>query len=224
MLKKLQKRIMTGQSLDLSSPVFTTPSDSCSSSNISSAHSSPVLSNSRCLSLTEFDERFINTLGSALERIASLGQETNDIFASKDVPKISIVEYVKRLFRYCNVNNGGSRSAKALSCSAQALVCTLVYIDRIVARTQVQVHARNLHRLIAVGMLMAFKMNEDVSVPFTLFSKISGVPTWELKEMEFEFLVKLGFCATVTKQEFDSRVALFVSRMKRPSSSSSAAT
>lgn len=181
-----------------------------------SAHSSP----SRASHCSSFDERFTLLLSNALLRLAQTGaRRQDDEFSAKKgdaLASVPLAQYLGRIFRYCNYNGeeDEDEGAGASSPSVQALVCTLVYIDRIVRDGKTTVHLGNVHRLLAVGMLLAFKMNEDFSVPMPLFAKLTGIPLYELGAMELKMLQWLGFCATVSKQEYDSRLAMFVHRMR----------
>ncbi|KAH9257640.1 hypothetical protein BASA81_004089 [Batrachochytrium salamandrivorans] len=182
-----------------------------------SAHSSPSRP-----SHYSFDERFTQLLSNALLRLAKTGTRrqdgSDDEFSTKKgdpLASIPLAQYLRRIFQYCNYNDDEDNEKDgAYSPSAQALVCTLVYIDRIVRDGKTTVHLGNVHRLLAMGMLLAFKMNEDFSVPMPLFAKITGIPLYELGVMELKMLQWLGFCATVSKQEYDSRLAMFVHRMR----------
>jgi len=186
--------------------------DSTIESNISS--SSTVISS--LPDLSQHDELIVEKLGKALDAVAKQGDMVRNSAASRDcfengsgnAPSISVKSYLKRMLKY--IDGGlGSSSWSSLSPGARALISCIIYIDRIVSKTGMTVNSQRVHRLIAVGILVALKMNEDAYVDMTFFSSLAGIPSLELKVLERKFLEMLDWDAFVSGTDFKVRLATF---------------
>ena len=100
-------------------------------------------------------------------------------FLSKNIPQISIKDYLERLYKYTKIN-----------CSTIILI--LIYIDRICNIQKFKLTYFNIHKLILASMIIAIKFNEDEQ--YTTYSKLGGVPIAEIVFLEnnFFFLIKFN--------------------------------
>jgi len=176
--------------------------------------------------VSEFDEDLVDFLGRAIEAVAKDGDskskghvKDDDVFVGlQRVPQISIRAYLKRMLKYIDGPGLGSNSWESLSLGARSVVFALIYIDRIVAKTKLQVNSFRMHRLIATGMLVALKMNEDDVLDMNYFSLLAGIPIGQLSTLEKVFLTKIEYDTFVTEAEFSSRVRMFERLSQRKSS------
>ena len=178
--------------------------------------------------ISEFDEDLVDYLGRAIEAVAKdgdmkskgVGKEEDVFVGVQKLPQITIRAYLKRMLKYIDGPGLGSNSWDALSLGARSVVFALIYIDRIVEKTKLHVNSFRIHRLIATGMLVALKMNEDDVLDMNYFSLLAGIPLGQLNALEKVFLSKIEFATFVSEAEFNSRVRMFerLSRRKSPSS------
>ena len=102
-------------------------------------------------------------------------------FLSKNIPQISIKDYLERLYKHTKIN-----------CSTIILI--LIYIDRICNIQKFKLTYFNIHKLILASMIIAIKFNEDEQYTTKFYSKLGGVPIAEIVFLEnnFFFLIKFN--------------------------------
>jgi len=101
-------------------------------------------------------------------------------FLSKNIPQISIKDYLERLYKYTKIN-----------CSTIILI--LIYIDRICNIQKFKLTYFNIHKLILASMIIAIKFNEDEQYTTKFYSKLGGVPIAEIAFLEYNFFFLLNF-------------------------------
>jgi len=83
------------------------------------------------------------------------------------------------------------------------LTISLIYIDRLCEKIQIEMSNNNIHRLILTSCLIAIKYNEDDYYSNTHYSKVGGISMQELNILEDEFIVGLDWNVWVDKDLFD---------------------
>ncbi len=83
------------------------------------------------------------------------------------------------------------------------MVLILIYIDRICNFNSIQLTYRNIFKLILVSALVAIKFNEDSHYSMEVYAKIGGLPTSELVNLEYYFLILIKFALNVDKILYD---------------------
>lgn len=102
-------------------------------------------------------------------------------FFSKQIPPISIGQYLLRLHQFCPM-------------STAVYLATSLYIHRLaVEERAIPVTRRNAHRLVLAGLRVAMKALEDLSYPHTKIAKVGGVSEVELARLEISFCFLAGF-------------------------------
>jgi hypothetical protein len=101
-------------------------------------------------------------------------------FLSKNIPQISIKDYLERLYKHTKIN-----------CSTIILI--LIYIDRICNIQKFKLTYFNIHKLILASMIIAIKFNEDEQYTTKFYSKLGGVPVAEIVFLENYFFFLLNF-------------------------------
>lgn len=102
-------------------------------------------------------------------------------FLSKKIPPISLNDYLLRLHRYCPM-------------STAVFLATSVYITRMTLIEKLfRVTAKNMHRLVLAGLLVAIKALEDLGFPHTRIAKVGGVSEQELSKLEISFAFLADF-------------------------------
>ena len=101
-------------------------------------------------------------------------------FLSKNIPQISIKDYLERLYKHTKIN-----------CSTIILI--LIYIDRICNIQKFKLTYFNIHKLILASMIIANKFNEEEQYTTKFYSKLGGVPIAEITFLEYNFFFLLNF-------------------------------
>jgi hypothetical protein len=117
-----------------------------------------------------------------------LKKQRKSIFNSERIPKIGILEYLHRLNKYCEIERS-------------TLICTLIYLDRII-KNFIIITEYDIHRLLLMSLITSIKYNEDVIYDNMDFSKIAGISLKEFNKIETEFLLILNFKLYIKEIEF----------------------
>ncbi|PGH17998.1 hypothetical protein AJ80_04619 [Polytolypa hystricis UAMH7299] len=102
-------------------------------------------------------------------------------FFSKNVPPISLEDYLLRLHRYCPMST-------AVYLSASSYIRRLAITENIISVTP-----RNVHRLVLGAIQVASKMMEDLFYPNLRVAKVGGVTAYELLKLEVNFCFLMNF-------------------------------
>jgi hypothetical protein len=188
-------------------------------STSSSDSSCSVVSDSEAL-LSSLDEIIVDRLGRAVEVIARQGDlrtssATNSVVAGKRfvgpsgrIPSMSVSAYLRRMLKYIDQGQGSS-SWTSLSTGVKALISAIVYIDRIATHAELEINSFRIHRLLACGILVALKMNEDALINTGMFAMLAGVTSTEMKKLESEFVSLLKWDLVISEADFSARVKSF---------------
>ena len=109
-----------------------------------------------------------------------LQKQTELIFNTNSIPKISIYNYLLRIQKYSNIEKN-------------TLIISLIYIDRLCKISHLTLTYYNIHRIIFISILIAIKYNEDCFYDNNYYSKIAGVNTKELNCLEITFVEMCKF-------------------------------
>ncbi|KAK8833048.1 hypothetical protein WA577_004025 [Blastocystis sp. JDR] len=104
-------------------------------------------------------------------------------FHAVKIPSISIEDYVKRITKY-------------FQCSYECFVCSLSYIDMLLADHFV-LNAFSVHRTILVSVMEAAKFYDDCFFNNEFYARVGGVPVEELNALEMDFLFAIHFSLIV---------------------------
>ena len=120
-----------------------------------------------------------------------LYNQKNMSFSSNHIPKISIMNYLKRIQYYTEMEES-------------TLIMALIYIDRLNQLSKVILTPYNIHRLVFISILIAIKYNEDITFNFDFYSQVSGISIKELQLMEIEFISLIKFKLYIDKDQYNS--------------------
>ena len=161
-------------------------------------NSSMSNSNENCNSYnSKITKRIIHIIKILLKRNKNLKyyskkikEQENSIFNSKKIPEISLINYLERIRKYSEIENN-------------TLIISLIYIDRLLQKSDLILTPFNIHRIFFTSILLSIKYNEDIIFEFSYYSKIAGINSKELKIYESEFLKIIDFILYIDKNEFD---------------------
>ena len=120
----------------------------------------------------------------------SMKLQKKSIFFSKEVPEISVLDY---LYRIQNISDAEENT----------FILALIYIDKICETASIVLSENNIHRILFMSILTAIKYNEDMYYDNEYYAKIAGISSKELKNMELEYLKLIKFELYVIKSKFD---------------------
>ena len=111
-------------------------------------------------------------------------------FTNKNIPSISIKDYILRLYKHSKVNES-------------TIILILIYIDRICNMNHFILTYYNIHKLILSTFILAIKYNEENYYSMTYYSKIGGITLSELNNLESECLILIGYNLFVKTNLFE---------------------
>ena len=111
-----------------------------------------------------------------------LDSDNLTVFDSKNIPPISIQDYLLRIMTY-------SRA------TSRNMVMSLSYIDilRNEKSSKFQLSRFNVHRLLVTSLMVASKFYEDLYIDNDSWATIAGVNLQELNRLERHFLAYIDF-------------------------------
>mmetsp|Transcript_57067 Transcript_57067/g.133034 ORF Transcript_57067/g.133034 Transcript_57067/m.133034 type:complete len:303 (+) Transcript_57067:209-1117(+) len=133
----------------------------------------------------------VTALAKVLVHLAALGCRPQRATCFHAVsPPPNLPAYLERIARYYH-------------CSDQCLVLGLVYIDRLVnLHAEFVVSPLNIHRLLAVSVMVAAKFWDDVFYSNDHYASVAGVRTAEINFLEVQFLKLVGWRLMVQREEY----------------------
>jgi hypothetical protein len=133
--------------------------------------------------------------------LTSILEETSVLaeFEGKNLPSISLSEYVDRLIRYVDAWAGESPSITSVG--IRCALMAVEYIDRL----EVPISSRSIHRLMMCAVLVAVKFTEDFAISNRFWAKVGGIDLEEMNRMEFAFCKLLNWKFSISREDFESQ-------------------
>ena len=111
-------------------------------------------------------------------------------FTNKNIPSITIKDYLIRLSKYSKVNES-------------TIILILIYIDRVCNMKHFFLTYFNIHKMILASFILAIKYNEESYYFMSYYSKLGGVSISELENLESEFLELIEFNLFIEQKLYD---------------------
>ncbi len=102
------------------------------------------------------------------------------IFNAKDLPKISLGDFIYRIVYYSKMEDA-------------TLISAIIILDRFCKKQKIILTEFNVHKLLFVSVLIAIKSYEDKYFTNKFYAKICGIQTEVLNKLEYEFICSLDF-------------------------------
>ncbi|CAE6497117.1 unnamed protein product [Rhizoctonia solani] len=122
-------------------------------------------------------------------------------FHARNIPSISIEQYLLRILKYCPTTN-------------EVFLGLLVYFDRMSrlatdcalphtpsSHRTLTIDSYNIHRLLIAGVTVASKFFSDVFYTNSRYAKVGGLPQTELNQLELHFLLLNDFRLSIPIDE-----------------------
>ena len=118
-----------------------------------------------------------------------LKKQKNLIFNAKNLPKISLGDFIYRITYYTKMEDA-------------TLISAIIFMDRYCKKQKIILTEFNIHRLLFISALTAIKAFEDKYFTNVFYAKICGVQIDVLNKMEYEFVCNLNFDFYIDKGLF----------------------
>jgi biotin synthase-related radical SAM superfamily protein len=128
--------------------------------------------------------------GTKSNYLEKLKSQKKNIFTSHEVPNITLSKYLERMKKYMKLEDN-------------SIILGLIYLDRFCRKTKIILTDYNTHRLLFISILTAVKYQEDKFYTNKLYAQVCGVKTTVLNQMEYEFVIGMGFEFYVSVSLFD---------------------
>lgn len=115
-----------------------------------------------------------------------LKKQKNIIFNLKQIPKISVGDFIYRITYYSKIEDS-------------TLISGLILLDRYCKKQKIILTIFNVHRLISISIIVAIKLLEDKYFTNKHYSKICGIDLSLLNQLEYEFICGLNFNLYIEK-------------------------
>lgn len=115
-----------------------------------------------------------------------LKKQKNIIFNLKQIPKISVGDFIYRITYYSKIEDS-------------TLISGLILLDRYCKKQKIILTIFNVHRLISISIIVAIKLLEDKYFTNKYYSKICGIDLSLLNQLEYEFICGLNFNLYIEK-------------------------
>ena len=115
-----------------------------------------------------------------------LKKQKNLIFNLKQIPKISVGDFIYRITYYSKIEDS-------------TLISGLILLDRYCKKQKIILTIFNVHRLISISIIVAIKLLEDKYFTNKYYSKICGIDLSLFNQLEYEFICGLDFNLCIEK-------------------------
>jgi Cyclin len=95
------------------------------------------------------------------------------------------------------------RIHKYAACSNESFIFALIYIDRLIQRSNFLLTELNVHRVVITAVLLAAKFFDDAYYNNAYYAKVGGVMVSEMNGLEVDFLFRINFSLHVTPEVYD---------------------
>lgn len=119
--------------------------------------------------------------------------ESKISFNSKEIPKITITNYIKRLIKYTKIE-------------PSTLILGIIYFDKICNKGNIILSFLNVYRLILISLVLAIKFNEEYFETNEFYSKIGGLSNKSFNKLEIAVLKILNYKLYIKKDIYDNYI------------------
>lgn len=141
--------------------------------------------------VTLYKERIQNILNANIKRkdyYKKIRFTKDGHFKNKNKPSININDYLMRIIEYTEIE-------------FSTLVISLIYLERL-CNGKIFLNEYNIHRIMLLCVIMAYKYNEDSKFNREYLSKIGGISEKEIAQLEHEFFDFIDYKFFIENEEF----------------------
>ena len=120
------------------------------------------------------------------------------VYDGKNIPPISVLNYIKRLFKFTDA-------------SSESHYLTLILLDRILNINNIKLNLRNFHRLYAMSLRIASKLVDDIHYSNLYYSRVSGINIVEYNLLELKYLKDIKWTLNYNQRDIQKIINLLQS-------------
>lgn len=138
-------------------------------------------------------------IGSVIEKsvkyheVNNLKEKKETNFCSKEIPNITITNYILRLTKKINIE-------------PSTLILGIIYFDKICNKGNIILSFLNVYRLILISLVLAIKFNEEYFETNEFYSKIGGLSNKSFNKLEIAVLKILNYKLYIKKDIYDNYI------------------
>ncbi len=125
--------------------------------------------------------------------VNNLKEKKESNFCSKEIPNISITNYILRLIKKINIE-------------PSTLILGIIYFDKICNKGNIILSFLNVYRLILISLVLAIKFNEEYFETNEFYSKIGGLSNKSFNKLEIAVLKILNYKLYIKKDIYDNYI------------------
>ena len=110
-------------------------------------------------------------------------------FNSKDIPKISIKDYLIRIKRYSK-------------CTNECLISSYIHLNYLINKKELILTYFNIHRLLLISIMVCTKFYEDEYYDNKMWSSIGGISLSELNTLEIVYCQLIEYKLYISSFDF----------------------
>ena len=103
-----------------------------------------------------------------------------NLYTSQYMPGISLINYIERISTYFFLTNEG-------------LICSLIYMDRFVVNTKMELTSHEIHRMVLIANSVTMKFHYDEFFTNEYYANIGGIELEEFNMLEKDFLQGINY-------------------------------
>ena len=147
----------------------------------------------------------INIIGDTIENLIKYKQKINKLeynyqnkisFNLKEIPNITITNYLKRLIKYSNPE-------------LSTLILGVIYFDRICNNGNLILNYFNVYKLLLISFVLAIKFNEEYFETNKFYGKVGGLCIKSINKLEIQVLKILNYNLYVKEDIYDNYLNQF---------------
>lgn len=140
---------------------------------------------------------FLPVVAAVLEAVSNSGtSEAPSVYDASAVPTIKLHDYLRRWVRYTR-------------CPAICVVSAVMLVDRVCVYTGLVVNPLNVHRLLLAALVVSCKWSLDRPFRNSCYSKVGGVSTAAIGELERQLLIDLDWDVGINAAELEEYESIF---------------
>jgi hypothetical protein len=134
------------------------------------------------------------------------------LFDGANPPKITLASYLQRMVYYLggiaeNERKCGVDENVHSDLAVRYILTSLLYMERLQAKTGMKITLYNVHRLLITGIMIAAKVLDDFQPHQKYFADLGGVSAAELTRLEAAFLQLCDYNVNVNPEIFAAKYA-----------------
>ena len=122
--------------------------------------------------------------------------DKKDFLCSKEIPKITITDYVRRFI-------------KNTKPEPSTLILGVIYFDRICCNGNIILSFLNVYKLLLISLILAIKFNEEYFETNEFYGKVGGLKIKSINKLEIKVLKIMNYNLYVKQDLYENYLSQF---------------